>query len=444
VDENFLNRSWSGDIGHEHGARGWLLLQHLAVWRAWNETPGHPFHRRVDMERIALIGHSRGGEAVAHAAVFNRLPCLPDDCTVTFDFHFSIRALVAIAPTDGGYVPAHQPAPIEDVSYLVLHGTHDGDVANFQGLRAYRRVKFTDGSHRFKAAVNVGGANHSRFSTGLGASDLRGPFRGFALMGPLLGGEDQRRVARVLIGGFLEATLNDRAEYVPMFRDVRAAAGWLPETAYWSQFEDSTYEVVSDFSGIDLGRGTLDGVREAGRHLSLWRAGQFKGRGDWPFQVPVLYLGWGDRKEGRAPPPGEPASYRITLPDGTAARWRLDGARRLVLVVADAREGRDETPLDFTIEIATADGSLGRIPLSRIRPLSLVPRVRLTKWAYLDRQFFFGEAEPVLQTYEIPLETFAAPGWQPARIQDIRLVFDRSPSGTIVLSSVGFSGSGAW
>jgi hypothetical protein len=40
----------------------------------------------------------------------------------------------------------------------------------------------------------------------------------------------------------------------------------------------------------------------------------------------------------------------------------------------------------------------------------------------------------------MPLGMFAAPGWHPARIREIRFVFDRTPSGTIVLDAVGFTG----
>ena len=38
------------------------------------------------MSRITLMGHSRGGEAVAVAAAFNTLSYYPDDATIKFDF----------------------------------------------------------------------------------------------------------------------------------------------------------------------------------------------------------------------------------------------------------------------------------------------------------------------------------------------------------------------
>jgi len=48
VDENFLN----GDIKGENDARAFMLLEHLKVWRKWNQTEGHAFEDKVDMDRI--------------------------------------------------------------------------------------------------------------------------------------------------------------------------------------------------------------------------------------------------------------------------------------------------------------------------------------------------------------------------------------------------------
>ena len=435
IDENFLNFSWSGDLGGEMNARAYLLLQHLAAWRKWNDTPGHLFHRRVDLERIALIGHSRGGEVVALAAALSRLSCLPDDCTVPLDFRFSIQALVALAPIDGGAQPASQPVPIENVSYLVIHGSHDGDVPSFEGLRAFKRAKFTDGRDRFKAAVYVYRANHGQFNTGWTVDDVGVPFERFALREALLSGDEQRRVAQVFIGGFLEATLNGRREYRPMFGDARTAGAWLPRTTYFTQVEDASFKVVDDFTGgIDPTRGTLAGSVMSGEHLTVWRQGDVKARLDKPSRVKAVHLGWNNATAGAT------ARYRIALPDAAVAGMRLDAASRLVVTVADTRESVEArpAPIDFTIEIETADGVVARFPLSRIAPLTPMPRVRFTKWRFLDRAFYEQETEPAFQTYELPLRLFEAPGW-PSRIIEVRLVFDRTPAGAIALNAVGFS-----
>src|SRR6185436_16158094 len=51
VDENFVN----GSLRNENDGRGWLLLKHLELWNAWNDSAGGPFTHRVDMHNIALM-----------------------------------------------------------------------------------------------------------------------------------------------------------------------------------------------------------------------------------------------------------------------------------------------------------------------------------------------------------------------------------------------------
>ncbi|HEY7697790.1 MAG TPA: hypothetical protein VIE88_05205, partial [Vicinamibacteria bacterium] len=148
VDENFVNGSWSGDFrGKEMPLRAWLLLEHLRQWREWNETKGHRVEGRVDLDRVALMGHSRGGEAVAIAAAFNRLSHFPDDATVAFDYGFGIRSLVSIAQIDARYP---RRMKLEDVSFLAIHGSYDSDEASFHGLRQMRRIDFTGDGYHFK------------------------------------------------------------------------------------------------------------------------------------------------------------------------------------------------------------------------------------------------------------------------------------------------------
>ncbi|HSL69927.1 MAG TPA: hypothetical protein VK864_06770, partial [Longimicrobiales bacterium] len=135
VDMNFIN----GAMRNENDGRGILLLEHLKAWKSFNQDQQNPFYRKVDFDNIALIGHSRGGEAVGHAAAFNRLQRYPDDANVKLDYGFPIKGIIAIAPVDGQYRPAEKLQPVENVNYLVFHGSHDGDVSVFHGLRQYQR-----------------------------------------------------------------------------------------------------------------------------------------------------------------------------------------------------------------------------------------------------------------------------------------------------------------
>ncbi len=68
-------------------------------------------------------------------------------------------------------------------------------------------------------------------------------------------------------------------------------------------------------------------------------------------------------------------------------------------------------------------------------------KLKFTKWDYLEKEFYKKPAEPVFQTYEIPLSLFAraASGWNHTRLKTIRLRFDRTKSGVVILDEVGFA-----
>lgn len=219
VDMNFINGT-----RNENDARGWFFLKHLEQWEAWNEEEGNPFQGRVDMDRIALIGHSRGGEAVGHAAALNQLRRYPDDATIELDFGFNIRSLIAIAPVDGQYRPADRLVPLENVNYMVFHGSHDGDVSGFMGIRTYQRVRFTDGAPHFKAAVFVYRANHGQWNSVWGPNDNGRRSARILDLRTLMPPEDQRRFAEIYVSAFLDATLREDKRYLPLFMDYRVAA----------------------------------------------------------------------------------------------------------------------------------------------------------------------------------------------------------------------------
>jgi len=68
IDENFLNIGLLHEPPDERPARAWLMLEHLKLWEQWNTTQGNPFYQKIDIENVALMGHSRGGQAAARAA----------------------------------------------------------------------------------------------------------------------------------------------------------------------------------------------------------------------------------------------------------------------------------------------------------------------------------------------------------------------------------------
>ena len=467
IDENFLNGGLFHDPPKQQAVRGWMLLEHLKLWQGWSKDPRNPLGVAIDFERIALMGHSRGGEAVATAALFNRLSHYPDDAAIRFDYRFPIRSLVAIAPVDGQYRPAGKPREIENVNYFTIQGANDADVSSFMGSAQLDRVRYPNGGGWFKAELYIDRANHGQFNTVWGRSDAGYPLGWFLNLKPLLPPEEQRRIARVYLSAFLEATLNGKAEYRALFRDPRAGKQWLPDTLYLSRYRDASFRALAEFQeDADVTTTTAPGGRIAGRDLSEWREGRIPYRnGDRPHNG--LFVGWNrEEEEDKALQP----ELVITLPEGAAASWKLTADTRLVVSVAvldkdaprvkeepdDAKKDekkqkkgkdkdkdkdkdeKDRPAPDFTVQLESAGGASAARPLSEIGVLPAPVKVRFTKLKLLDSFAYEAEAEPVFQTIAVPLAAFAGKGFEPAKLTAIRLRFDRTPRGMLVVSHVGF------
>jgi dienelactone hydrolase len=485
VDENFFNGAFMGGLSSENDGRGWMLLQHLKVWRAWNQDRGNPFFGKIDMDNIGLIGHSRGGEAAAIAGAFNRLRFYPDDATVTFDFDFNIKAIIAIAPSDQQYRPTGRPTPLENVNYFTIQGAHDSDVSIFVGERQYNRVRFTDGEYRFKATLYSYRSNHGQFNTVWGDSDWGRPM-GFILnRKALLSGEEQRTLGKVYMSAFLEATLHGRPDYLPMFWDHRVIADWLPQDIYLSRFEDSTFQTLCDFEeDVDVTTGTLKGSTIDQKGLAVWWEADLKTRSRSTKQDNVVFVGWrgpAEERQGEAAP-----YYTIHLPENPSEDLQLsrDSVLMFSLTEADEKvpdleeeeeleedsdeaEGQDENaslegldekteitksekeedqakqPLELSIELVDGTGVSVRLPLERFMPVPPVTKSRFLRTGKESGRM--GKAyEPTLQTYQLSLQSFmdANPDFDPQQLRSLRFVFDRGREGVLVLDRIGIARKG--
>ncbi len=476
VDMNFIN----GALRTENDGRGILLLEHLKVWKGFNQDTANLFHGKVDFNQIALIGHSRGGEAVGHAAAFNRLTRYPDDANVKLDYNFPIKSIIAVAPVDGQYKPSEKFQPVENVNYLVFHGSHDGDVSVFHGLRQYQRVRFTDGKPYFKSAVYVYRANHGQWNSVWNNKD-NGPRSARLLdLRGLLEPEEQREFGKLYVSAFLEATLRGDKRYLPMFRDYRVAGQWLPKTMYITRFEDSNYKGVAGFDDdVDVQSGSVPGVTLRGDSLQTWReslmtyrsAARAGGTSD-PQNNYAVWLGWNSRISGTdTTRVGPPATYTISVSDSLARSWNIDGNTTFafLLTATETKPGprqppvkdttkadpkkkapappkppkpaEDTTTIRITLEAEDANGRTARVLINDYgvirRPLS----VKVLRVEGDDKKRFATTYELVLQSFSVPLRDFVArnSSFDPARVRHIRFVFEPTIAGTIILDEIGFS-----
>ena len=209
--------------GSEQLVRAWLLLLHLDLWRTWNVEPGNPFEGLVELDRVALMGHSRGGEAASVAASLAGAASAPRSGMAPWPTGFHVRAAVAIAPSDGQF---GTPVYLRGTDLLELGAGYDSDARGWMGLRQYARTTVADGG--FKAAFWSYRSNHGQFNTVWGRSD-HGVLGGAILnLEPILPAAEQQDVAKTVISAFLEASLNRIDRYRGLFRRPMVGRDWLP------------------------------------------------------------------------------------------------------------------------------------------------------------------------------------------------------------------------
>ena len=128
LDMDQLNGPFGEDapVNNTISYRARTILAHIARWRAKNMSDPL-FAGRVDLFRIGLVGHSRGGEAVVEA---RRLGSP----------YGTVAGVASMSPTDW-LGDIHFGCP-----YLVTYGSVDGDIITAEGFKLYDRALRTQGT----------------------------------------------------------------------------------------------------------------------------------------------------------------------------------------------------------------------------------------------------------------------------------------------------------
>jgi dienelactone hydrolase len=154
-----------GDSGAEERAQ--VIARSLDKLYDWNAAAGpapvgSSLVGRVDLSRIGLMGHSRGGEGVDHFVAYNRR-------RTDGRRYPGLTAVFALAPTDfAGEAPY-------GVHYATLLPLCDGDVYDLEGSWAYDRGRFVDPNETHsRAQYTLTGANHNWFNTVWDIDDYSG------------------------------------------------------------------------------------------------------------------------------------------------------------------------------------------------------------------------------------------------------------------------------
>ncbi|NGM85096.1 alpha/beta hydrolase [Paenibacillus sp. 7124] len=438
LDENFLNYSvWSGIPEEDYKLRAWMILKHLEQLAGFSDKPGNPFYNKIDFAETALIGHSRGGQAVAMAADAQRW--FKGDPVLESVSRFHISAVAALAPTD--QTVGSGQARLRDISYMTLQGARDGDVHDFYGDRQYNRSVYSGHTDAFKTSLYIGDANHSQFNSDWGMYDLAFPTGLFLSRSRIMDGEEQRQIAKVYISAFLEAALHGRKEYAGLFRDYRRGLEWLPkETSYFNRYQDGGFRGITDFEEDrdKTTAGQIGTISAAGLRFTEETAKDREGEGKGTFGA-FLERGADDTGE---------AFYRISLKAGPAADAAIYGADGLTFSMANrnAGSGSGLAP-QVEVELADRSGNKARLPLTAVMPPLPLPKTQFTRTAWLEKRISDGKygnpSEAVFQTYELSFSLFREknPSFNPAQLAQIAFHL-LSGKDAVMLDDIGLYSSG--
>lgn len=423
VDQNFLNGSLAGDgEGSEHPLRARVLLEHLRLWETW-AAGGGPVPGEVDLQRVALIGHSRGGEAAAHAAGIARdRPASLAPTWPLLDASVRIRGVVAIMPSDGQW-QVGSPRRLEGLSYLVLGAGLDGDATTWQGLAQYHRVDVAPEPSSFAAYAYLQRANHGQASTVWGRNDQGWLNSTILDRGGLLSGEEQRRATCTLVTAFLDAALLGEDGSRAVFVRPDAARAWLPDDVVVTGYRDGTTRPLRRFRAdpaetADDPDAAVDVVRLLARD------------GERRLGTRAVRMSWED---GPAP------SLQFPVPEDLARRRPSD-------VLSVAYGGADlAVPPSLTVELQDVDGHRAALPVDLVtarRPPLPARVAKLPAFAerYRVSADFAWPAEYLLQTHELPLAAFAdqVPALELERLASVTLRPEASRPAAIHIGEVAF------
>lgn len=426
VDQNMLNGGHRG----ENGARAILLLEHARTVLSMNEDPGTPLAGRLDTSLVVLAGHSRGGEAAALAAMLNPQDRYPGDGTVELDYNLPIRGVVSIAPVEGQYRPAGRELPIpEQVHYLVLHGSQDGDVDMHMGLRFFHRPGSSAGR---RYAVWIYGADHSAFNSAWALK--RDPVPSAPNL--LLSVEAQQRATTVFISAFLEVAFDRDPGYANVAESPYLAvdAGWLPATEYRSQFRRPGVEYLNSFEDDErFASAALAGWQNSIHNAESWREFRlgltsdtetdysfFGYAGTWGLE-----LSWEQSSDSES----ESESELVFRSETSTQPFATDGISvDLVLTHWDS-----EQPFRIWLDVISTDGERYSLALHERQSILPAPEVR----TLLGRNRHY-----VPETVYIPLDSFE--GLQGgSEIEAIEISIPRDAAGTLIIPAVMLNGGGA-
>ena len=426
VDTNNVN-DWTGgpSDGGDH-ARAILIGESLDLLAAWNAGSGPSpvdgtLTGRLAMSRIGLMGHSRGGEAVASYVAYDRVR--------TDGPRHGVDAVVSIAPTD-----FNRPNPA-GVAFATVLPYCDGDVSDLRGALTWERTKAENSQAGFPHIQwSVNSANHNFFNTEWESDDAAtNPFEtqcGVTLSPTRLSSTEQQSVGRALTVGFLRRYVGGENAFERLMTGAELPASLCPDPipagpscanvvmgSYVAPAPRRTLLIEPGATeptttGAD---GTLaaDGFLVAGTCTPLMNGGTGCATSPNRSTARQLTLAW-----------NRPATLRADVPAAKADVSRHGALHLRAATNFDDPLNTDGAEQDFVVRLTDTAGATAAVPVATMS-VALEPSLGTTS------------REVVLNGIRIPLTSFR--GVRLTSLRSVTLEFgERSTTGSIQIADVAF------
>ncbi|MGH1564059.1 Ig-like domain repeat protein [Mumia sp. DW29H23] len=388
---------------------------------------------RFDFSSIGLMGHSRGGEGVASAAVLN----------AALDEPWAIRSVLPLAPVD------FNRFTIPDVTMMTLLPYCDGDVSNQQGQHMFDDSRYAFDDDVLRSAVWVMGADHNFFNTvwtpgryPYSVSDdwsrttdpVCGTDASVAGTSIRLSAADQYDVGTALVAGFFRLTQGEEKEFLPIFDGTGAVAGDL----VGKDIRTTAVQAPSSRQDVETFTEAGNGLRpygtasiavcasQSGRPVSQ----QLPGCATTALasaQIPH----WAAMRWGEDAPSSPMAKLSWTSATGevriTVPRAARDASAHQRLSLKVAADESVAASTDLTITLVDGSGKAVTKKVSELNPLALqrMPISTGTGAAMLGKI--------VLQQVNLPLEGL---GIDVSDLREVRLGAGTETAGAVLLSDL--------
>lgn len=351
---------------------------------------GHPlFGGCLDFQRLALMGHSRGGEAVV---LFTELPPLAG---------IGVKGVLSLAPVFFG---ASSGQPI-GYPYMTIVPACDGDVVDNEGLRYYDSA----GPAHFKAQLYVLHANHNFFNSRWLNDDAGGGL-------PLMARVDHERILSAYGCAFFRAVLLGHDMQAYLDGHLRPP-GIISDNVQMSFKRPGQLTVDDHEDGNGIGSNSLGAAtaQEGGLIAFELRLAQPSAGGP-----PGSFYGdtMGMVTAGR----GSDGQFVSRL------REPLDLGRQQVWIRAAEVYGGAAVPAEaagFMLGLEDARGVVAWVDCDGVGGL---PRPLDRKAFDLPRYYAADKTKTVLKTLRFPAACFAAPRFDITSVTAIRLRLNRGLS----------------